>query len=712
MAAQELHWLTYLLTDLGEPPRSPPVLYVDNKAMLALCREQRLEHRTKHIALRYFLARELQQRGQLRLAYVASEANTADVFTKALAPCDHQRCCTQLVNPFSFSSSQHRHRVGLHSCSHHLEVLASLRRQRDRWLYYADHRARRLPVSSALTAGVVDALRRRRLLRRLLLLARLCISTWATGGRSTTASLGVVLVAIIAVGTLVGKVVRIMTNPTLPPSTTTSTALVPRRPLFVDVHCRPPTSATTSAWIPALPLLLIQLSRSSVVCLRKELCGMFSLLHRLVLKNIAGDGVLVKGLTRARYHHLPSQDVTFDESVPFYRLFPYRSAPPPPPPLFFAPGPPPIDPLPPQGPAPSGVSQIDPLSGTVPVEVADDSSAARGTASGGAERGGAELGGAEPGGAEREGVEPGGADSEGAESGGAKPRGTASSGGPAGASPRLPELETLPLETLELEVLEILVLEELELLLELVVPEVPQLLVLEVLVPGVLELPGLVVLGALELEELELETLRSVEVLKLEELELETLELLALELEALALVALELEELELETLELLTLELEVLELGVLCLAVLVLEAILLSPPPRQSQPQLQPGSPLSAPSPYSELTESLAECREPESRNASHVRAIRTARRVPRPCPPPVPGTHAMALRPSSVPLRVPLPPPPNSSFPAVPDPESNLAHAASSDVSRLLATIVTNPSFESTAVSALVAELVDFAAA
>ncbi|CAI5985460.1 unnamed protein product [Closterium sp. NIES-65] len=96
MAAQELRWLTYLLTDFGEPPRSPPVLYVDNKAMLALCREQRLEHRTKHIALRYFLARELQQRGQLRLAYVASEANTADVFTKALAPCDHQCFCTQL----------------------------------------------------------------------------------------------------------------------------------------------------------------------------------------------------------------------------------------------------------------------------------------------------------------------------------------------------------------------------------------------------------------------------------------------------------------------------------------------------------------------------------------------------------------------------------------------------------------------------------------
>ncbi|CAI7863109.1 unnamed protein product [Closterium sp. NIES-53] len=96
MAAQDLRWLTYLLTDLGEPPRSPPVLYVDNKAMLALFREHRLEHKTKNIALRYFLARELQQRGQLRLAYVASQANTADIFTKALQPCDHQRFCTML----------------------------------------------------------------------------------------------------------------------------------------------------------------------------------------------------------------------------------------------------------------------------------------------------------------------------------------------------------------------------------------------------------------------------------------------------------------------------------------------------------------------------------------------------------------------------------------------------------------------------------------
>ncbi|CAI7751917.1 unnamed protein product [Closterium sp. NIES-54] len=94
MAAQELCRLTYLLTDFGERPRSPPVLYVDNKAMIALCQEHRLEHRTKHIALGYFLSRELQQRGQL--AYVATRANTADILTKALQSGDHQRFVTVL----------------------------------------------------------------------------------------------------------------------------------------------------------------------------------------------------------------------------------------------------------------------------------------------------------------------------------------------------------------------------------------------------------------------------------------------------------------------------------------------------------------------------------------------------------------------------------------------------------------------------------------
>ncbi|CAI7792846.1 unnamed protein product [Closterium sp. NIES-53] len=96
MATQELCWLSFLLTDLGERPRSPPVLFADNRSAILLCEEPRLVGKAKHIQLHYFLLRELQQRGQALVQRVVSEANTADIFTKALPPCDHQRFCTQI----------------------------------------------------------------------------------------------------------------------------------------------------------------------------------------------------------------------------------------------------------------------------------------------------------------------------------------------------------------------------------------------------------------------------------------------------------------------------------------------------------------------------------------------------------------------------------------------------------------------------------------
>ncbi|CAI7875541.1 unnamed protein product, partial [Closterium sp. NIES-54] len=103
--------------------------------------------------------------------------------------------------------------------------------------------------------------------------------------------------------------------------------------------------------------------------------------------------------------------------------------------------------------------------------------------------------------------------------------------------------------------------------------------------------------------------------------------------------------------------------------------------------------------------------RVPASLPASPARPACTSRRTSRPRPPAVPGTHQMALRPSTAPLRVPLPSPPASSLPAFPDPASDSLRAASPTVARFLATVVTDPSLASTAASTLVAELVDFAA-
>ncbi|CAI7833612.1 unnamed protein product, partial [Closterium sp. NIES-54] len=360
----------------------------------------------------------------------------------------------------------------------------------------------------------------------------------------------------------------------------------------------------------------------------------------------------------------PSQDVTFDESVPFYRLFPYRTAPLPPPPLFLTPSAASVDPLPPQGPAPSGVSQVDPVK---PVEVAVESGPVRGTEPGGTGPGGAEPGGAETRGAEPGGAEPGGAVPGGAEPGGHEPEGTAPGGalssqqlhewysqhcrrrcgavGAGGATGAGAEGAGATGAGVAAD-------------------------------PGVgtrgasatgpggartdgtggvgtgdaaraaggaggadarptggagadgaagAGAPGGTGVGAAG---------------------------------AAGGAA-----------------------GVGAAAGGAGAVSAGSGGAARPQPYF-PASPLPAPSPYTGPSGGLTERR-----------------------------THRMALRPSTAPLRVPLPSPPESSLPALADPESDSLRAASPTVTRLLATVVTDPSFESTVASALVAELVDFAA-
>ncbi|CAI7859700.1 unnamed protein product [Closterium sp. NIES-54] len=446
----------------------------------------------------------------------------------------------------------------------------------------------------------------------------------------------------------------------------------------------------------------------------------------------------------------PSHDVTFDEPVPFYRLFPYRSAPPLPPPLFLAPGPPPVDPFPPQGPAPSGVSQVDALPGVVPVEVAGDLGAARGGASGGVGPGGAEgagSGGAKPGCAEPEGaeptgvatggaepevVEPGGAESEGAESGGAEPWGAASSGGLAGSSPRLsPRPDHLSPQQLR---------EWLVRSARLrsgdtgargagVTTRAGGTRGARTRGIGAAGIGGVGGAGARDPTEPGAAGTGGAGAGGTCAGGAGAGGTGACGAGAGGLVAGGARAGGAGaggagaggagavdpgaggaggtgaggTVRPRPFFVPLLQKGVPSSTALT--PPLLCPLPDQSQPPLHPTSPLLAPSPYSQHTGGLTERREPTSCPASPVC---TSRRVPRPRPPPVPGTHAMALRPSSV----PLPPPPESSLPAVPDLESDRARVASPTVSCLLKTVVTDPYFESTAACALVAQLVDFAAA
>ncbi|CAI7763987.1 unnamed protein product [Closterium sp. NIES-53] len=377
---------------------------------------------------------------------------------------------------------------------------------------------------------------------------------------------------------------------------------------------------------------------------------------------------------------LSSQDVTFDESVSYYRLVPHRTASPPPPQLFLAPGPPLVDPLPPQGPAPSGVSQVDPAE---PVEVAVNSGAARGAETGGAESGGAETGRAEPGGVALEGTVSGGAEPARAAPGGALgvpsrreplspqrlrewysrrcrfaagagaagagaagvaggaagvpggadatggPAGAGAAGGAAGATGGAGAAGGTAKAT-----------------------------------GGAgasaagggakTGVPGAEGTGSVSPISGGAARPRPYFVQLLQQV--------------------------------------------------------LGFPPSPGPPPL----PFLRPSPVQGLTERREpESRpvSPESRPASPVRPVR-AGRVSRLRLPPVPGAHSMTLRPCTAPQRVPLPSPPASSLPDGPDPESDSLRAARPSVTRFLATAVTDPLFESSAASALVAEMVDFATA
>ncbi|CAI7740204.1 unnamed protein product [Closterium sp. NIES-54] len=388
------------------------------------------------------------------------------------------------------------------------------------------------------------------------------------------------------------------------------------------------------------------------------------------------------------------RDVTFDESVPIYRLFPYRSAPPPPPLLFLAPGPPPIHHLPPQSPAPSGVSQVDPLPGVVPVEVAGDT--------------------AEPGGAECEGVgsgvaESGGAEPRGAEPGGVEPRVWS----PGVLSLRESSLGALSLRVRSLGVLSLGWLVRRARLRSGAAGAGATGDTGDTRAGGAGVTAGAGGTGGTAVAGLEGARTKGTGAAVTggvggagagDPTEPGAAgagatgasgagargagaggtgaggagagEAGAVDPKAGVagaggasgtgaggtvrprpyFVALLQQVLGFPSSTYLT-------------------PPLLCPQPDQSQPPLQPASPLPSPSPYTEQSDGLTECHEPAS---CPVSPVRTPYRIPRSRPPPVPGTHAMALRPSSVPLRVLLPPPPESSLPAVPDHESDLVRAAS----------------------------------
>jgi len=88
-AAKEAVWLRGMLEELGcrQPQTS---LHGDNQGSIHLANRPAIHSRTKHIDIRHHLIRELIERGIVKLDYVPTADQKADVLTKALPRPRHE----------------------------------------------------------------------------------------------------------------------------------------------------------------------------------------------------------------------------------------------------------------------------------------------------------------------------------------------------------------------------------------------------------------------------------------------------------------------------------------------------------------------------------------------------------------------------------------------------------------------------------------------
>ena len=84
MAACQGVWVARLLAEITGEELQVPLLLVDNKSAIALCKNPVLHDRSKHIDVRYHFIRECVEDGRMTVDYIRTEDQLADILTKPL----------------------------------------------------------------------------------------------------------------------------------------------------------------------------------------------------------------------------------------------------------------------------------------------------------------------------------------------------------------------------------------------------------------------------------------------------------------------------------------------------------------------------------------------------------------------------------------------------------------------------------------------------
>jgi len=83
-AAKEAVWLRKLMNDIGCRCKKATVIYIDNQSAIQLVKNPVYHKRTKHIDIRYHFLREKVEENELKVCYIPSNLQRADIYTKAV----------------------------------------------------------------------------------------------------------------------------------------------------------------------------------------------------------------------------------------------------------------------------------------------------------------------------------------------------------------------------------------------------------------------------------------------------------------------------------------------------------------------------------------------------------------------------------------------------------------------------------------------------
>ena len=84
-APKEVIWIRSFILEIQQDQSGPIDLLCDNQGAIALAKDNKFHVRTKHIDLRHHFIREAVKEEKIKVTYIPSEENVADIFMKALA---------------------------------------------------------------------------------------------------------------------------------------------------------------------------------------------------------------------------------------------------------------------------------------------------------------------------------------------------------------------------------------------------------------------------------------------------------------------------------------------------------------------------------------------------------------------------------------------------------------------------------------------------